>query len=78
MRTDQMVYACYDQERGRPCVPPPTRVVRENSTRTPLLDVNLQEVDSEVMELWLDNGGASDHEAAYDARGFPPLQFFRP
>src|SRR6266478_4901152 len=26
MRTDQMVYACYDQERGIPCVPPPTRV----------------------------------------------------
>jgi hypothetical protein len=23
MRTDQMVYACYDQERGRPCVPAP-------------------------------------------------------
>ena len=78
MRTDQMVYACYDQERGRPCVPAPTRVVQENRTRTPLPDVRLQEVDSEAMERWLDDGGASDHEAAYDARGFSPLQFFRP
>ena len=78
MRTDQMVYACYDQERGRPCVPAPTRVVQENRTRTPLPDVRLQEVDSEAMERWLDDGGASDHEAANDARGFSPLQFFRP
>ena len=78
MRTDQMVYACYDQERGRPCVPAPTRVVQENRTRTPLPDVRLQEVDSEAMERWLDDGGASDHEAVYDARGFSPLQVFKP
>jgi len=77
-RTDQMVYACYDQELGIPCVPPPTPVGRENRTRTPLPDVSLQEVDSEAMERWLDDGGASDNEAAYDARGFFPLQFFRP
>jgi hypothetical protein len=55
-----------------------SRVVQENRTRTPLPDVRLQEVDSEAMERWLDDGGASDHEAAYDARGFSPLQFFRP
>ncbi len=76
MRTDQMVYACYDQERGIPCVPAPTRV--ENRTRTPLPDVSLQEVDSEAMERWLDDGGASDNEAAYDARGFSPLQILKP
>src|SRR5260221_1227300 len=57
MRTDQMVYACYDQERGRPCVPPPTRVVRENSTRPRLLEVDRQEVESEGLELCTDNGG---------------------
>jgi len=78
MRTDQMVYACHDQERGIPCVPAPTRVVRENRTKTPLPDVSLQEVDSEEMERWLDDGGASDNEAAYDARGFLPLQFLKP
>jgi len=77
-RTDQMVYASYDQERGIPCVLPPTRAVRENQTRTSLSVVSLQEVDSEAMERWLDDGGASDHEAANDARGFSPLQFFRP
>ena len=78
MRTDQMVYAYYDQERGMPCVPPPTRVVPENQTRTPLPDVSLQEVESEAMERWLDDGGASNIEAAYDAGGFSPLQFFGP
>jgi len=52
--------------------------VRNMGTRTPLPDVSLREVDSEAMERWLDDGGASDHEAAYDARGFSPLQFFRP
>src|SRR6185312_1220041 len=31
-RTDQRVYACYDQAQGMPCVPPPTPVVRENRT----------------------------------------------
>ena len=78
MRTDQMVYACSDQERGIPGVPAPTRVVRENRTRTPLPDVSLQEVDSEAMERWLDDGGASDNVAAYSVGGFSPLQFFRP
>jgi hypothetical protein len=78
MRTDQLVYVCSDQERGIPCFPPPTRVVRENRTRTPLPDVSLQEVDSEAMERWLDDGGTSGNEAAYDARGFYPLQFFGP
>jgi hypothetical protein len=77
-RTDQLVYACSDQERGMPCVPPPSRVVPENRTRAPLPDISLQEVDSEAMERWLDDGGASDIEAAYVARGFSPLQFFGP
>jgi hypothetical protein len=30
------------------------------------------------MERWLNDGGASDNEAAYEAGGFSPLQFFRP
>jgi hypothetical protein len=80
MRTDQMVYACYDQERGIPCDPLPTRVVRENRTRTPLPDVSLQEVEAEAMERWLDDGGTSDNEATYDVgvEGFSPLQFLKP
>ena len=74
-RTDQMVYASYDQERGIPCVLPPTRAVRENQTRTSLSVVSLQEVDTEAIERWLDDGGALDNEAAYDARGFTPSSF---
>jgi hypothetical protein len=78
MRTDQMVYACYDQERGMPGVIPPTRAVRENLYNPPLPDVSLQEVDSEAMERWLDDGGASDNEAAFNVRGEKPLQFLKP
>jgi hypothetical protein len=48
LRTDQMVYACYDQERGRPCVPPPGQPpVRESTKRTYLPDTDLLEVVSE-------------------------------
>src|SRR5947208_16736214 len=39
-RTDQMVYECYDQERGMPDVTPPTRVMRENGTRIYLPDLS--------------------------------------
>jgi hypothetical protein len=78
MRTDQMVYACSDQERGIPCVPAPTRAVQENQSRTPLPGVSLQEADSEAMERWLDDGGTLGHEAAYNIEGFSPLPFFKP
>jgi hypothetical protein len=62
MRTDQMVYEYgYDQEQGKPCVPPLTRIVRENKTRTYILDLSLQEgtLESEALERWLDDGGAA-------------------
>jgi len=61
MRTDQMVYEDgYDQEQGKPFVPPhPTRIVRENNTRTYIPDLILQEVtlENEALERWLDDGG---------------------
>jgi hypothetical protein len=58
-RTDQMVYACYDQERGMPCAPPPMLVVRHNSSRTYRPDASVQEAASlvEAIERWLDDGG---------------------
>jgi hypothetical protein len=60
-----MVYECYDQERGMPCAPPPTGVVRENRTRTYLPEAGFQEVASltEVMARWHDAGDMSDKEA---------------
>ena len=72
-RTDQMVYECYDQERGMPDVTPPTRVMRENGTRIYLPDAGLQEVDSEaeVMERWLDD---SDTEAVNAASAYSKEQ----
>lgn len=60
MRTDQMVYECYDQERGMPCcIPPPTQLMREKRTRTYLPDSSLQEgaSEGEAIERWLDDGG---------------------
>jgi hypothetical protein len=63
MRTDQMVYEeSYDQEHGRPSVSsPPTRIVRENRTRTYIAEEVLQEVtfENEAMERWLDDGGTT-------------------
>ena len=46
-------------------------------TKMLLPDGSLPEVDAEAMERWLDDGGASGHQAAYDARNFSPLSFFR-
>jgi hypothetical protein len=63
MRTDQMVYAeSYDQEQGRPSVSPsPTRIARENRTKTYIPDHNIHEVtfENEAMERWLDDGGTA-------------------
>src|SRR5579872_4020065 len=77
-RTDQLIYACYDQEQSMSCVRPLPLVAPENKTRTPLPEVSLQEGEAEAMERWLDDGGASDHQAVYGVRGVPPLQFFKP
>ena len=59
LRTDQMVYECYDQERGMPCVSPPESAVRLHRGRTYLPDASGQEVASEAdsIERWLDDGG---------------------
>ncbi len=61
MRTDQMVYEeSYDQVHGRPSVaPPPTPMVRKNSTRTYIPEHNMQEVtlENEAIDRWLDDGG---------------------
>jgi hypothetical protein len=64
-RTDQMMYACYDQERGMPCAPPPTEDVRENGTRMYLSDASLQKgtLEAEAMARWHEDGSTSDKEA---------------
>jgi hypothetical protein len=63
--TDPMVYDCYDQERGRPCVSPATQVMRETRVRTSLPDNNFLEVifEAETVERWRDDGNASETEA---------------
>jgi hypothetical protein len=48
------------------------------NTMTQIPDASLQEADAEALERWLDDGGASDNQAAPNARCFSPLQFFRP
>ncbi|EFH88747.1 hypothetical protein Krac_10244 [Ktedonobacter racemifer DSM 44963] len=64
-RTDQMVYDCYDQERGRPCVAPATQVMRKTRARTYRPDDTFLEVisEAEVTERRRDDGNASETEA---------------
>jgi hypothetical protein len=72
LRTDQMVYSCYDQERGRPCVPPPgLPPVRESRKRTYLPDTDFLEVvsEKEALQRWLDDGGSSNHEVVSQKGG---------
>ena len=62
LRTDQMVYSCYDQERGMPCVPPPgLSPVREHRKRTYLPESDFLEVvsEKEALQRWLDDGGVN-------------------
>jgi len=35
LRTDQMIYGCYDQERGLPCVSPPRPIMYKQETKRP-------------------------------------------
>jgi hypothetical protein len=68
IRTDQMVYECYDQERGMPCVPPPEQpLVREHRNRTYLPDTDFLAVvsEKEALQRWLDDGGSSDRKVAF-------------
>ncbi|HZR38801.1 MAG TPA: hypothetical protein VFB12_01705 [Ktedonobacteraceae bacterium] len=60
LRTDQMVYSCYDQERGMPCVSPPESAVQTHRGKTSLPDERVQEVTSEsALERWQDDGGTA-------------------
>ena len=60
LRTDQMVYSCYDQERGMPCLSPPGPAVQTHPGRTSLPDESMQEVASEsALERWQDDGGTA-------------------
>jgi hypothetical protein len=64
-RTDQMVYDCYDQERGKPCIAPATQVMRKTRARTYRPDDPFLEVisEAEVTERWRDDGNTSEIEA---------------
>jgi hypothetical protein len=57
-RSDQMVYFCYDQERGRPCEPAAKSVIPEHRGKISLPDDRFQE--EEAAQHWLDDGGTSE------------------
>ena len=63
MRTDQMVYECYDQEHGIPCVasPKPSRQP-EKRARSYLPAPRLLGVETAEMARWLDDGGRESQE----------------
>lgn len=70
-RTDQMTYACYDQEQGKPCVsPPPARAGRTRariSVPGPFL-LRSENAETEAIARWLDDGGIDPSEAGGDAK----------
>lgn len=47
LRTDQMVYECYDQEQGLPCIPPLKSAMREHRGKIYLSDASFQDIVSE-------------------------------
>jgi len=60
LRTDQMVYECYDQELGLPYVPSPAPTVpkwQKKGTPRPKIDVREEASSAEAIERWLDDGG---------------------
>jgi hypothetical protein len=60
-RTDQIIYTGYDQERGMPCVPPASPVLRKQATAHPRIDLRHEEDSVEAYQRWLDDGGTSPH-----------------
>jgi hypothetical protein len=82
-RTDQMVYLCYDQERGKPCVPPTTtQSVQKQSTSISLPNDYFQEVVSEIeaTKRWRAQGSMSEAEALerWLDDGGSPVAVFEP
>jgi hypothetical protein len=79
-RSDQMVYDCYDQERGMPCDPPARSFVQEHRGKIDLPDDPFQNMisEAEAMQRWLDDGGTSDKEIASEAGDMKPLPLVRP
>ncbi len=65
-RSDQMVYFCYDQERGMPYEPPARSLMREHKGKMDLPHDRLQDrtPEAEAEQCWLDDGGTSDKETA--------------
>jgi hypothetical protein len=78
-RSDQMVYDCYDQERGMACELPARSVMREHEGKMYLPDDNFQDVisEAEATQRWQDDGGTSDKETASEIGDKTPLSLVR-
>ncbi|GCE23687.1 hypothetical protein [Dictyobacter kobayashii] len=66
VRSDQMVYEYYDQEQGRPGVPPtPILATRQHRGKTYLPDTSFPNIvaETEAQQRWLDDGGSPAKEA---------------
>lgn len=64
-RTDQMIYHCYDQIRGRPCDSSATQSAQNKDTRPPPPNDYFQEIVSEIeaTKRWRAQGSMSEGEA---------------
>ena len=67
LRTDQMVYECYDQERGIPCVLPASSAIqkepRDNTYRPDISSEDTQ-TETEAVARWQDDGGLEPSQAS--------------
>lgn len=79
-RSDQMVYDCYDQERGMACEVPARPVMREHKGKMDLPDDHFLDMisETEAEQRWLDDGGTSDKKPVSEIGDKTPLSLVRP
>lgn len=79
LRTDQMVYESYDQEKGIPGIPRPIPVMQEHEGKTALPDVSHQGkvFDIDALQRWLDDGGSLEKEATSEMGDITASRFMR-
>lgn len=74
LRTDQMVYECYDQERGIPCVLPASSTIQKeprDKTSRPDISSEDTQAETEAVARWQDDGGFPDREEPSQASPLP-------
>ena len=80
LRTDQVVYESYDQEKGIPGIPRRIPVMHEQEMKPSHPDASCQdEVDEmDAIQRWLDDGGSQEKESTAGRGDISASSFVRP